>query len=115
MPNGLIGTPDGKTLYVSDINGRKTWSYTINDDGTLKDKTLFCNVGSDGMTIDDEGYIYITSGGVKIFDKNGKQVTQFRMQAANVCFAGKEKNILFICAGKEIYALKMRTHGVGPQ
>ena len=115
MPNGIIGTPDGRTLYVSDINGRKTWSYAINDDGTLKDKTLFCNVGSDGMTIDDEGYLYLTSGGVKIFDKNGQQVAQFRMQAANVCFAGKDKNILFICAGKEIYALKMRTHGVGPQ
>jgi gluconolactonase len=115
MPNGIIGTPDGKTLYVSDINGRKTWSYAINDDGTLKDKTLFCDAGSDGMTIDDEGYIYITSGGLKIFDKNGQQVAQFRMPAANVCFAGKDKSILFICAGKEIYALKMRTHGVGPQ
>ena len=41
QPNGLIGTPDGKTLYVSDINDRKIWKYTINTDGTLSNKTLF--------------------------------------------------------------------------
>ena len=114
-PNGIIGTPDGKTLYVSDISGRQTWSYTINDDGTLKDKKLFCNLGSDGMTIDDEGFIYMSSGGVNIWSKDGQQVAQFRMPCANLCFGGKDKNILFICSSKEIYALKMRTHGVGPQ
>ncbi len=114
-PNGIIGTADGKTLYVSDISGRKTWSYTINDDGTLKDKKLFCNAGSDGMTIDDEGFIYITSGGVQIWNKDGQQVGKYLTRGANVCFGGKNRDILFICATTEIYALKMRTHGVGPQ
>jgi len=59
QPNGIIGTPDGKTLYVADIGGKKTWSYSINADGSLSDKTLFCEMGSDGMTIDRKGNIYI--------------------------------------------------------
>src|SRR3982750_367262 len=51
QPNGIIGTPDGKMLYVSDLNAHKTYSYSINPDGTLADKKLFCEAGSDGMTI----------------------------------------------------------------
>ena len=57
-PNGIIGTPDGKTLYVSDIGGGKTYSYDIQADGTLSGKKLYCNLGSDGMTIDDRGDVY---------------------------------------------------------
>ena len=53
QPNGIIGTPDGKTLYVADIRGDKTYAYDIRPDGSLKGKRLFCKLGSDGMTIDD--------------------------------------------------------------
>ena len=49
QPNGLIGTSDGKILYVSDINDGKIWKYNIQDDGTLANKTLFAPEGSDGM------------------------------------------------------------------
>ncbi len=61
MPNGIGGTPDGKILYVSDIGARKTWKYDVQEDGSLKNKTLLCNVGSDGMTMDNEGNLYLTS------------------------------------------------------
>ena len=64
QPNGIIGTPDGKTLYVSDIGGHKTYVYDIQPDGSLKNKRLFCELGSDGMTIDDEGNVYLTGKGV---------------------------------------------------
>ncbi len=74
QPNGIVGTPDGKTLYIADIGGNKTWSYSINPDGTLDNKKLFCELGSDGMTIDTEGNIYLTGKGVTIFDKTGKKI-----------------------------------------
>ena len=74
QPNGIVGTPDGKTLFVADIGGNKTWSYTINKDGSLTNKTLFCEMGSDGMTIDTKGNIYLTGKGVTVFDKNGKHI-----------------------------------------
>ena len=69
QPNGIVGTPDGKTLFIADIGGNKTWSYTINSDHSLSNKKLFCELGSDGMTIDSEGNIYLTGNGVSIFDK----------------------------------------------
>ncbi|MGN6531836.1 MAG: SMP-30/gluconolactonase/LRE family protein, partial [Ginsengibacter sp.] len=51
-PNGIVGTPDGKYLYVADIEGNKTYKYTIGADGMLKDEKVFTDQGSDGMTID---------------------------------------------------------------
>jgi gluconolactonase len=47
-PNGITGTPDGKTLYVADIQANQTWRYDILSDGSLTNKTLFCAKGSDG-------------------------------------------------------------------
>ncbi len=115
-PNGVIGTPDGKILYVSDIRAGKTFSYGINPDGTLADKKLFCNIGSDGMTIDSDGNVYTSScGALQISDKNGKLIDAIPVNAANVCFGGKDGHLLFITARTEIFGLQMRTHRVGPQ
>ncbi len=76
-PNGLIGTPDGKTLYVADHGGKKTYKYKINRDGTLSGKELFVSEGSDGMTMDTSGNIYLTRGDVLIF---GKRRTGLRLR-----------------------------------
>src|SRR5208283_5807527 len=75
-PNGITGTPDGKTLYVSDIGAGRTYTYAIQPDGTLTDKKLFCAKGPDGMTIDEAGNIYICGNGITVFDKTGKQIDQ---------------------------------------
>jgi gluconolactonase len=117
QPNGIIGTPDGKMLYVSDINAGKTYSYTIKDDGTLADKKLFCTMGSDGMTIDDQGNVYLTNGVTRVFAKDGKKIEEIRTpeSPANVCFGGKDKQTLFICARSGFYSIKMNVKGVGSQ
>ena len=117
-PNGIVGTPDGKMLYVADIDGHKTYSYDIQADGSLTNKKLFCNLGSDGMTIDDEGNVYLTGRGVTVFDKTGKQVAHIDINepwTANVCFGGKDRHTLFITASKCVYTLQMRTKGVGSE
>jgi gluconolactonase len=115
QPNGIVGTPDGKTLYVADIGGNKTWSYSINPDGTLGDKKLFCELGSDGMTIDAEGNIYLTGNGVTIFDKAGKKIGNIPVPekwTANVCFGEKNRKALFITASKGFYRIDTRVKGV---
>ncbi len=115
QPNGIVGTPDGKTLYIADIGGRKTYVFDIQADGTLANRRLFCELGSDGMTIDNEGNVYLTGRGVTVFDKTGKQVQQIAIPegwTANVCFGGKDRQTLFVTAGKGLYAVKMRTKGV---
>ena len=115
QPNGLVGTPDGKHLYVAEAKADRILRYDIQPDGSLTNRQVFANMGSDGMTIDDQGNIYLTGDGVTVFDKSGQQIAHFPIPedwTANVCFGGKERNILFITASKSVYTLKMLVHGV---
>jgi len=115
QPNGIIGTPDGKTLYVADIGDQKTYSYTIQNNGTLTNRTIFTDMGSDGMTIDNKGNIYLTGEGVTIFNPKGEKIHHIPVNeewTANVTFGGKNQNILFITAKGSVYTLKMNVHGV---
>ena len=114
QPNGIVGTPDGKTLYVADISGNKTWSFSINSDGTLTNKKLFCEMGSDGMTIDRKGNLYLTGQGVTVFDKTGKKMGNIPVPenwTANVCFGGKNRKSLYITASKGLYMIRTLTKG----
>ncbi len=114
QPNGIVGSFDGKILYVADIGGRKTWSYTLNEDGTLSNKKLFCEMGSDGMTTDKKGNLYLTGKGVTVFDKTGKQIGNIPVPenwTANVCFGGKGHKILFITASKGLYRIRTKMKG----
>ncbi len=115
-PNGIVGTPDGKTLYVADINDNKTYSYKINNDGSLTKRKLFTEMGSDGMTIDDKGNVYLTNtAGVTVFDRKGDRIEQIptgEKWTANVVFGGKDRNVLFITAMGSVYTLEMKVNGV---
>lgn len=115
QPNGIVGTPDGKYLYVADIGDKKTWKYEIQEDGYLTNKTLFCEMGSDGMTIDERGNVYLTGKGVTVFDKNGDQIAHIPVPenwTANVAFGSLTRNTLFITAMGSVYTLKMKFRGV---
>jgi len=115
QPNGIIGTPDGKTLYVADIGDKKTYTFTINKDGTLTNRKLFTKMGSDGMTIDNLGNVYLTGEGVTVFNKKGEQIHHIPIDenwTANITFGGKDQDVLFITAMGAIYTLKMNVNGV---
>ncbi len=118
-PNGVIGTPDGRTLYVADIKAKKTYAYDIQPDGSLTGKRLFCEMGSDGMTLDEQGNVYLTGKGVFVFDRSGKQIEHIAIDSepwtANVCFGGKDRQTLFITACKGLYAVRMQVKGAGSQ
>jgi gluconolactonase len=109
LPNGIIGTPDGKRLFVADIRAGKTYAYEIVADGSLTNKTRFCAMGSDGMTLDTEGNLFLTSKGVFVFDKNGKQVEHIVVPenwTANVSFGGPDHRTLFITASRGLYSIR---------
>lgn len=112
-PNGLIGTPDGKRLYVTDNGGGKTYAYTVKADGTLADKTLFCSEGADGMTIDERGNVYLTTSVVAVFDPAGKRIEDIQVpeQPSNVCFGGPDNQTLFITARTSLYSIAMQVKG----
>jgi len=114
-PNGIIGTPDGKMLYVADIGAGKTYRYDIAPDGGLARKTLAVEKGSDGMTLDNEGNLYLTGDGVVVFDRAGRQIDQIQVLdeqwTANVSFGGKDRHTLFITASTGLYRVRMRVTG----
>ncbi|HTR43253.1 MAG TPA: SMP-30/gluconolactonase/LRE family protein [Pseudomonadales bacterium] len=113
-PNGITGTPDGKTLYVGDIGAGKTWRYDIQPDGTLTNKTLFCVHGSDGMTIDSIGDLYLCGLGVTIFDPHGNRIGHIPVPEAwtgNLCFGGKDRKTLYIAASTSLYSIRMIVKG----
>ena len=114
-PNGIIGTPDGKTLFVADIGDNKTYKYDIAPDGMLNNRKLFVPQGSDGMTLDSEGNLYLTGKGVTIYDKTGTKIGHIPVPepwTANICFGGKDRRLLFITASKSIYTLDMKVKGL---
>ncbi len=113
-PNGIIGTPDGKLLYVTDHGGKKTFVYTINKDGTLSNKKLIAGEGSDGMTIDNKGNIYLTTRAVLVYNNKGEKIETIEVPEgpANVTFGGKDKKTLFITARTSLYCVRMRVKGL---
>ncbi|MCB1120515.1 MAG: SMP-30/gluconolactonase/LRE family protein [Verrucomicrobiae bacterium] len=112
-PNGLVGTPDGRFLFISDHGGRKTWKYNIRKDGTLRNKTLFVEEGSDGVTLDHTGNLYLTSGTVKIYNSNGTFLEEIETPKApsNVVFGGENGDLLFITARDTVYFIRTKVKG----
>lgn len=113
-PNGIAGTRDGSHLYVADIGADRTYLYRIEPDGSLADKRLFCPLGSDGMTLDDAGNVYLTGHGVTIFAPNGDKLGHIPVPepwTGNITFAGPDRKTLFITASKSVYTLRMRIPG----
>lgn len=115
-PNGIIGTPDNKHLYVSDIADKKIYVYDIQPDAKLTNRVLFVNKPSDGMTIDNQGNIYISNeAGITVFNKKGEQIERIPIGekwTANVCFGGKKRDKLFITASKSVYVIDMKVRGI---
>jgi gluconolactonase len=112
-PNGVIGSPDGRKLYIADHGAGQTFVYDINEDGTLADKRLFCAQGSDGMTRDEAGNLYLTDSGVSVYDAHGNLIQKIEtpMPPANVAFAGPEMKTLFITARTTVYTIKTSVAG----
>ncbi len=113
-PNGIIGTSDGTTLYVADHGAGESYRYSITENGNLSDKSLFVSAGSDGMTIDDEGNIYLTNeNGVQVYSASGTLTETIAVtDPTNVCFGGADGYTLFITAKTSVYSLQMRVKGV---
>jgi gluconolactonase len=115
QPNGIVGTPDGKHLFIADIGASKTYKYDIDEHGVLKNKQLFTEQGSDGMTLDEKGNLYLTGDGITVYNPEGKQIEHIAVPAkwtANLCFGGAQRNILFITASEAIFTLQMAVRGV---
>src|SRR3954467_488673 len=117
-PNGVVGTPDGKKLYVNKWyydNHGGTWVFDVKRDGTLKNMRKFSDWGGDGMSMDEMGNVYISNGtGVMAFDPEGNNILNIPIAggATNNTFAGRDNKLLFITGPVDrITAIRMNVKG----
>ncbi len=140
MPNGILLSPDGKTLYINNcyddeswypVNSDKEnyiWAYDVNDDGTISNGRQFAKVflvdnvldrkgkssSADGMAIDMDGNIYVgTYYGVQIFNNKGAFVGMINLPhfPVSLCFGDDDMKTLYIVSYQWVY--KIRTNMVG--
>jgi len=115
-PNGLVGTPDGKKLYIADEGAGKVWSYDIARDGSLRNQELFVEQACDGMTLDELGNVYLACNKVLIYSPTGQLLEQipFPEQPSNLVFGGKDRKTLYVTARSSLYSLDMSVAGAHP-
>jgi len=154
-PNGIALSPDEKTLYLVDHdNGTdridptkpppkhgpmKVYAFPLGPDGLVNGprRTLVDfgeEAGSDGITVDAKGHIYLTSRSLKrpgllVIDPQGKEVAFIptgppNQDAAatpvgipsNVEFGiGGEANVLYVTIDKSLYRIRLKVNGYHAQ
>lgn len=112
-PNGLIGTPDGKRLYVTDPGAGKTWYYEILGPGELGAKQLFVDRFTDGMALDEHNNVYFSGEDVTVYSPQGDRLAAipFPEQSANLTFGGVDGTTLFVTGRTAVYTLEMTVAG----
>ena len=122
-PNGIILSPDERTLYVIPSMQRQMFAYPVQEPGKLGERKLFCelkqpansdNSGGDGLTVDASGNVYITSAlGVQVYSPAGKLlgIIACPEQPANVTFGGTDSKTLYMTARKGLYRCQMEITG----
>ncbi len=127
-PNGIQLSRDEKILYLANTGGEHVLSFSIQADGTLTNRKNFAKIpnglqkneqgaltsGADGLAVDAEGRLYVTSNnGVDVFDENGKFLGGIPVphKPQNVAFAGKDKKTLYIVGRGAAYKVNVLTPG----
>jgi gluconolactonase len=122
-PNGVILSPDEKTLYVIPSGQAEMMAYPVEGAGRIGKGRVFCTLkqrkegqksGGDGLTVDVKGNLYITSGlGLQVFNPEGKLLGIIALPEApaNVTFGGKDLKTLYVTARSSLYTVPMEVKG----
>lgn len=112
-PFGLAPVIPGQRIYITDENGERTYTATVESDGSLSNLKLFVERGGESVTEDAHGNVYIAAGDVYVYDSSGKLVDTIHVpeRPSQLLFGGADKNILFILARSSLYAVSVRKSG----
>ena len=107
-----VATP-GRPFYVADEFGQKTWSFSVNADGTLSDPQLFAEEGELDVAVDAEGNVYVAAGSIFVYDSTGRQIDIIDVpeRPATLVFGGPDRKTLFITARSSLYRVDTRYRG----
>jgi len=114
QPNGVLGTPDLKRLYVADDEGKTTYVYTILHDGVVTNRRFFAPIQCDGMTLDDGGNVYLTDwngtrSNIVVYNEDGVfvELKPVPEKPQNVVRGGADGRTLFITARTSVFSLRL--------
>lgn len=114
-PNGIAISPDGRWLYVLDNGASRLYRYAITGPGQLAKGEMLAHVpGPDGMSVDEQGRLYITSeGGIWVLDGSGDWLGLIETpeHPANCTFGGTNWQTLYITARSSLYAINLTARG----
>ena len=121
-PNGIVFSPDEKTLYIAD-SGKKQWlSYRVHPNGSVSDGKLLLDAsgekapgGPDGIRVDKNGNIYGAGpGGVWIISPEGKHLGTIKVPevVSNVAWGYADGKMLYITASTSLYRIQLTVPGV---
>jgi gluconolactonase len=98
--NGIMLSPDGRTLYVT--NNLSVLAFDVRGDGTTANRrdfgTLDGDDGGDGMAVDSEGRLYVTGNrGVHVLSPRGEYLGLIPTprRPITIAFSGPDKNLLY--------------------
>ncbi len=115
--NGLLGTPDGKWLYIADYIENRVYRFELLEPGVLGEREVFAEYRCDGMTLDEQGNLYLCTGnaghGIVVMNPSGIEIgkIEFPRNPANVCFGGENYSTLFVTAQDGFFSLAMQVRG----
>ena len=67
FPNGMVVTPDNRTLVISESFAGRLTAFDIEEDGGLANRRVFADgLGPDGICLDAEGAIWVSTGGSSV-------------------------------------------------
>jgi gluconolactonase len=131
-PNGIQLSRDEKTLYISDSNGATLIAWDVQADGLVRNRRAFGTLTgrstrdnglggiktfADGMTIDNDGRVYVTTGGgVEVLSPDGRHLGTIPVRCLpadcqNLAFGGREKRTLYIAGAGSLYRIAMIASG----